>query len=160
MSWNPFAKPKRKQPVLALCDGMEVDDTPIPIEKGYMESNNTYEAWYIIRRWLVEMENTFNGKPIQYNRPLVQIIDERNCIPLPLGAIFGVESEKEVKSLTDIKPIAREKYKEEKNFVEQSINRNKFLMNTIVIVAGAMGCFIVIMAIIWLFQSGKLKLPF
>lgn len=160
MNWKFWEKPARKQAILALCDGMDIDDTPIPIEKGYMESNNTYEAWFIIRRWLVEMQNTFDGRPIYQNRPLVQLIDERNAIPLPLGLIFGVDSPKDVKALTDIKPIAKEKYKEEKTVVEQSINRNKFLMNTLVIVGGAMSCFVLIMAAIWLFQSGKLHLPF
>jgi hypothetical protein len=160
-NWKFWQKSNiRKQLTLTLCDGMDVDDTPIPVDKGYMESNNTYEAWFIIRRWLIEMQNNFDGRPIDCNRPLLQLIDERNAIPIPLGLIFSVDSPNDIRALTDIKPIAREKYKEEKSFVEQSMNRNKFLMNTLVIVGGAMCCFVLIMAAIWLFQSGKLQLPF
>jgi hypothetical protein len=157
--WNPFKKQKDTQDTWVLGQNMNIDVCGIPLDKGFMESANTYEAWYLVPRWFVCVENDIRGRELKEDQ-YIQILSERNCIPLPLGLIFGVDKRADVEALTDIKPIAREKFREEKNLAEQSANKNKFLMNAMVIAGGAMACLILVLALIWLFQSGKLQLPF
>ena len=149
--WNPldWFKPQKEQLCLVMCEDLNDEKVAIALKKGYMETNKTEEAWYLVPRWLVEMAN---GERLQ-------IITERNCIPIPLGLIYGIDSEDDVKKLTDLKPIAREKYKEEKADAEKRANRNKWLMNGMVIIACSIGAMIVFFAMVSLYQSGKLHIP-
>ncbi len=157
--WNPFKKPQKKQAAWVLGEDMVIDDCDIPTEKGYMESANTFEAWYLAPRWFVNIENDIRGRDLKEEK-YIQLLSERNCIPIPLGLIFGVDKKEDVEKLTDIRPIAKEKFCEEKNMAEQSANKNKWLMNSIVIAGLAFSTLILVLALIWLFQSGRLQLPF
>jgi len=154
----PFKNKGKTQAVMILTDDRIVDMPALPLAKGYMETKGTFEAWYQVPRWFVRLANRRDGSAVKADQ-YVQLLTERNAIPLPLGLIFGVDKEATVQALTDLKPIAREKYREEKQTIEENANRNKWLMNGITISGGAICCFVLIIAAIFLFQSGKLHMP-
>jgi len=155
----PFSKQKTKtQPTMILTDDRKVEAPALPLSKGYMETKGTSEAWFQVPRWFVRLTNNRDGSETKIDQ-YVQLLTERNAIPVPLGLIFGEDREAAVKELTDLRPIAREKYREEKQTIEENASRNKWLMNGIVISGGAICCFVLIVAAIFLFQSGKLSLP-
>jgi hypothetical protein len=148
----------KQQPVYILTDDRMIERNALPLEKGYMETRGTREAWYQIPRWFVRLTNCRDGSEAREDR-YIQLLSERNAIPIPLGLTFGVDREADVKALTDLKPIAREKYREEKQVIEENASRNKWLMNGLTIASLGVVSFILIMAVIFLFQTDKLKRP-
>lgn len=143
-------KPKREQECKILSDDRRCVDELLVVEKGYMEAAETSEAWFLIPHWLIRMEET--GK-------YVQLLTERNSIPIPLGLIFGNDKQEDIEKLTDLKPIARQKYREEKADIERKAGKNKWIASFITITAAAMATVVLLMVVIMLFQSGKLSLP-
>ncbi len=156
--WNPFAKQKNMQECHTLCGDRRKLEYDIELGKGIMEDEAHNEAYYHIPRWLVRLENDRLGHDLKEER-YIQLLSERNAIPVPLGLIFGIDKEEDAKALTDLKPIAIEKYKETKTEVEQNASRNKFFMNMLTIAGFATASCILIFALISLFAAGKLKIP-
>lgn len=146
-----ISPPKRQQRCLVITEDRRLIDEYPRVDKGYMVSEPTLEAWFTVPEWLVYMKDEDN---------FVQILLERNCIPVPLGYIFGVNTKEQIANLTDLERISGEKFDETELEASAAANKNKFLMNTITIMGGAFCCFVLVMAAIMLVQSGKLHLPF
>ncbi len=145
--WKPSIDTQRSW---VITQKREILDIDLPLGKGCLESNNTHEAWYLIPRWLVYVEE-FDD--------YVQIIDERNGIPVPLGVYFGYDKEEDVRALTNLSPIAKERLRDAKRQASEGALKNKFFMNAMVISGLVMACLIAIIALVFLFQSGKIHIP-
>ena len=101
---------KRQQHTLTFTEDQRIVVDTMPIEKGYMVSEDTYEAWHLVSQLLL---------PKKGSDHLYQLISERDAVPLNPFGITGLEK------LTDAKPIAREEFYRSLKEMEKDNKKNK-----------------------------------